>query len=381
MSKLRILVICLANANSDPRPNRMIKCLKNEYVVTAASSARYDDPEIKSILLEGKTKSFGKKLKRLMLNLVGSYDALYSDDIYLSLIENLKCEDYSIIVAHDLIFLPILKKYKKNAKVIFDAREYYPRQFEDKILWKLIHGKKYRYLCRNYLKVAETCVTVSNGIAKEYQKEYGITCDILYSWPDYYDLRPTPINSSKIRIIHHGNAFPSRKIEKMIELMSYVDGRYELDLMLVNKDKKYYKKLQQLASKIVNVNIINPVPFSDIVPFTNQYDIGLYLTEPGNFNVRHMLPNKFFEFIQSRLMVAIGPSIEMKSLVNKYDLGLVAEDFNPKSLANLLNKLDVSQIEKFKNNSDKLAHQFNAPQNCDYIRGLISNMLNCSRVN
>ena len=49
----------------------------------------------------------------------------------------------------------------------------------------------------------------------------------------------------------------------------------------------------------------------------NDYDVGLYLLPPTNFNQRYALPNKFFEFIQGRLAIAIGPSPEMAKLVER----------------------------------------------------------------
>ena len=37
-----------------------------------------------------------------------------------------------------------------------------------------------------------------------------------------------------------------------------------------------------------------------IVRTINQFDLGVYLLPPVNFNSAHALPNKFFEFIQAR---------------------------------------------------------------------------------
>jgi hypothetical protein len=57
------------------------------------------------------------------------------------------------------------------------------------------------------------------------------------------------------------------------------------------------------------------------------------------FNLKYILPNKFFEFIQARLAVAIGPSVEMKRLVKEWDCGIVAANFEAKSMAAEINRL------------------------------------------
>ncbi|MBK7701065.1 MAG: hypothetical protein IPJ39_21260 [Saprospiraceae bacterium] len=86
----------------------------------------------------------------------------------------------------------------------------------------------------------------------------------------------------------------------------------------------------------------------NIVNFISKYDIGLYILEPTNFNNGMALPNKMFEFIQARLAIAIGPSPEMKSLVEEYNLGVVSADFDSKGLAISLNNLTHQNIIDFK---------------------------------
>jgi hypothetical protein len=113
----------------------------------------------------------------------------------------------------------------------------------------------------------------------------------------------------------------------------------------------------------------------EIVPFTNQYDIGLFLVPPTNFNLEHTLPNKFFEFIQARLAVAIGPSIEMKKIVEEYDCGVVSSDFTPKTLAKQLNALTTEKITYYKNQSHKAASVLNADTNRRRIKEIVSELI------
>ena len=83
---------------------------------------------------------------------------------------------------------------------------------------------------------------------------------------------------------------------------------------------------------------------------TRDYEIGLFLLEPTNFNYRHALPNKFFEFVQARLVVAIGPSPEMSKLVRTFDCGIIADDFTPVALARALSIQTPDTINRFKHN-------------------------------
>ena len=45
------------------------------------------------------------------------------------------------------------------------------------------------------------------------------------------------------------------------------------------------------------------------------------------------MPNKFFEYIQARIVPAIGPSPEMARIAREWDCGIVADDYTPEALA------------------------------------------------
>jgi len=76
---------------------------------------------------------------------------------------------------------------------------------------------------------------------------------------------------------------------------------------------------------------------------------------PSNFNHRHALPNKLFEFIQARLAVAVGPSPDMAELVKAHEIGVVSPNFTPQSFAATLNKLRLEDIDGYKANAHKAA--------------------------
>jgi hypothetical protein len=113
----------------------------------------------------------------------------------------------------------------------------------------------------------------------------------------------------------------------------------------------------------------------ELVSMANAYDVGLFLLPPNNLNRRYALPNKFFEFVQARLAVAVGPSPEMAALVRRHGLGVVAADFTPEALAAELNSLDADQIAGFKLASDAAACELSAERNAEAILSAIDTAL------
>ena len=392
MTKKNILIVCAADPQRNPRPNRMIRWLKDEHNVTVIGqnqiqmdgiesdgfsnvssetksvSEKQAEKKWKTVLamrypkvfyILGSVKFFGEALlqtpaKRISFELEGTK----------ALRAAMKSRRFDLIISHDLSLLPFVWDIKSaDTKILLDAREYYPRNYDDEWRWRLLEKRFNTYLCKNYLKRCDKVITVSEGLAQEYAREFRVEPEVIMSMPDYQAIQPVESKTDKVRLIYHGHAGHSRRTEVMIEMMDYLDDRFSLDLMLMETQDAYWQKIVTMTAERKNVKIIPPVPMNEIIRFTNRYDIGLFLVPPTNFNLTYTLPNKFFEFIQARLAIAIGPSIEMKRLVEKYDCGVVSRDFDPRSLAEELNKLTVEEIMKYKGNSHKAAGELNAEVN------------------
>src|SRR5258706_431924 len=103
----------------------------------------------------------------------------------------------------------------------------------------------------------------------------------------------------------------------------------------------------------------------------NEYDIGVFLLPPVNFNYQHALPNKIFEFVQARLAIVTTPNPEMKNLINTYNLGKTSMDYRPKSMAEAIMEV-AGKIPYFKSQADKHARELSAENNYRLIRELVS---------
>ncbi len=221
----------------------------------------------------------------------------------------------------------------------------------------------------------EAVMTVSEGIAREYEKNFKIKPVVITNAAEHRNIDPSPVKDGTVRLIHHGNATRPRKIESMIEMMADLDGRFSLDLMLMPMDRRYLQELKHRAQRVANVRIQEPVTMQQIVKTINAYDVGIYILEPTTFNFRHALPNKLFEFIQARLAVAIGPSIEMADIVRRSDCGVIAPDFAPRSMAKTLSGLTRDKLEYYKKQSHKAAYPLSSQPNMERLGQLVEEVL------
>lgn len=387
-SNIHILVMCLADPSGDPRPRRVIElCNKMGYSVSVASHPIkgdldiYEHFEIPVLQIHGFTR-FIRWIKTGLL-LFTAYVLKYKK--FYVLCNNMRYgllglsnkikSNYNAVIVEDLQLLPLAFQIRSNGKILFDAREYYPRQKEDEFKFHIFEKPIRTWLCNEYLKKCDRIITVSNGLAKEYKKEFDVTMQVIRSTPNYTDFSVKPCDKSVIRMVHHGGANRNRKIERMIELMNLLDDRFTLDLYLT-KNHTYINWLKAKAKKNKRVRFCDPVPYSDILPMLNKYDIGLYLLQPTGFNTTYCLPNKLFEYIQARLAVAIGPSPDMSEIVDAYQCGIVSPNFNPEAMAECLSRLTLDDIDQMKQNSDKAAKELCFEEESKKLSSIIAEFLN-----
>ena len=366
--KKQLLILCFSNLKRDPRVYRQISFLKEspDYILTAAG---WKDPEIENVKfcsISSPPKAFTTRALNVIYLKSKQFEQYYwSSYPVQDALKQLENTKFDLIIANDLNTLPLALKLasKHKSKVLLDAHEYQPRLLDDRLLFRFFFQEYWDYICRQYLPHVDGMITVCPGIAKEYNKVYGVQCDVLTNAPFYELLNPSPVDATSIRMIQHGAINKSRKMEKMILLMDLLDERFTLDFMVIPNDLDYLQKLKQLAKSRTRVSFRNPVPMPEIAKTINEYDIGLYLLAPDGFNKRMALPNKLFEFIQARLAVAIWPSPEMARVVEETKCGVVAKEFTIEAMAKALNNLSAEDIQKLKHNSHQAASTLCAETN------------------
>lgn len=301
------------------------------------------------------------------------YDRLYwTHPAHVIASERLGRVDVDVVVANDLNALPVA--IRLGRPVVFDAHEYAPGQFADIAWWRLLIAPYSRWLSRHYIPQAASMTTVSTGIADAYQRDAGVRSTVVTNAPPYAGLAPTPVHEP-IRILHHGGAQPGRGLEEMVRVGHLLDERFTLDFVLVEASPGYRDQLIRQSKRNPRIRFLEPWPMGSLVERANDYDIGMFLLPPINVQRRFALPNKFFEFVQARLAIAIGPSPEMASIVEGRACGIVADDFAPETLAAAIRGLTTSSIATFKEASDVAARELSAESNREAFLRLVDQAL------
>lgn len=320
---MKLVIISFLSNNSDPRSaprvQNIISAIESDSHIIVLNKY-IEDKKLKNVYY----KKFNFKIpKSIILFLFLFYFKLMFQKL--------------VIIVHHLDYLPVFIKLNRifQGFLIVNCHEYYPEESPDDSTYNLRQHK----LASIYLKKCDYCLIVNNTIREMYIKNYDLDPDksmAFYNSKKYIEsskLNITKRDKDKTRLIHHGLALRGRRLEEMIHAMEFLPSNYELTLMLVERDTEYMESLHELAKNNTRIRFKKPVDYNSIIYEISDYNIGVYYLDNSVSNHEYASPNKLFEFIQARLPVVTTPNYEMKNLIQKYQLGVVAKDFSVSSFA------------------------------------------------
>ena len=373
-----ILIISFSSIQHDARVSRQIEFLKSSNKLTVAAFDFTPNSEINYIQISRPNLSIQNKLILAFFLFFRfhniAYKMLYGHP---SLKKKIGQESFDLIIANDIESLPLAFQLGLTERVILDAHEYAPRQFEDKLSWRIFFQPLNISICKKFIGKVSAMTTIGKGIAEEYKKNFECDPVVINNATWHNEINPAFNTSNKIRLIHHGVATVSRHLENMIEMMRFLDDRFTLDLMLVipemasSKTRNYISYLRNLAHRDSRINFLPAVKSDEVIPVINQYDVGIIIVPSVNFNYANGLPNKLFEFIQAKLAICVGPIPEIAEIVKSYDIGIANDNFDPKEVASKLSKITNDHLIRFKTNCVKASAELSAEKNSILFNELV----------
>ncbi|MGI9191232.1 MAG: glycosyltransferase [Chitinophagaceae bacterium] len=361
-----LLIVTQRTLHTAPRVIREIEALQADFkihTIGITAPKQTVQSHMHSAFLKESTafKAF-RKLRRVLLNRYIARTHIQKSKLRRveKLLHDIKP---AIVICHECFDVPYFAalKEKYGFKLVFNAHEYYPLEFDERpdwaSTWQLYYEDLYRQILPHVDLLVNVCDSIREKCLEVFQKD-----SLVIPNASFYDACEASPVHQPLQLIHHGGAIPSRKIEEMIAMMGLLGPQYELSLMLMPSVPDYFEQLKAQAAGMPNVRFIETVPFHQIVKTLNQYDLGIYILPPSSFNNAIALPNKLYEFIQAKLAVAIGPSPEMARVVREHQVGMVANDFSAKALADMIRTQTPTQWATFKANAEQAAQKLSAEQ-------------------
>ncbi|MDU7692905.1 MAG: glycosyltransferase [Helicobacter sp.] len=335
-----------------PRPFRLFEMLKNDYkisIIQRAGNAQnpscltleFDVPKSAKDRSKAENELLIKNCKEGNFNeLIFTKNRAKIMDFW-DIIEQQNGPISGIFVC-DIVLLPFALLYKKssqkNVKILIDLREFYPKQSLDPI-WQESLGAFFSHLCKNYLKEIDFSISVSPKICSKYA-EFGLKPRLFYSLPPRFSIRQNyakkHFKNKKINIIYHGFLSRERNAQMLLKIAKLLPNTFHLYIMGQSNEKGLFENLQKSSKFHKNISFLEMVKMQEIIPFCARFDIGILTLSPNNFNHAHAIPNKFFEYFASKLVVVSTPQSALKELIYRYKIGKTSKHFSAHSLASAI---------------------------------------------
>lgn len=254
-------------------------------------------------------------------------------------------KDFCLCIAHDLpAILPayIVAKMKR-VPIVFRMHELYTEGKEGRIFY-------WRYLEKYFWKHVDGVIVPNKERAEFLIKKYGQPkkLRVIMNVPPY----SKPIKANKFRkflkkkgilnmsnikiILYAGGLSWDRSAEELIDSgKSFLTDNIIIILMGWGEDN-YLRKLKE---KIINLKLDKkvflhpPVSYTEVMEYISSADIGVVLYKPIEKNAYYCASHKMFDYIMCGKPVIASNSPPLKNLIEKKNIGICVDPFNPKSIA------------------------------------------------
>jgi len=280
--------------------------------------------------------------------------------IYLAWIKEVSnyVKDFDILHCNDLNTLPIAfiakQFHNKNIKVIYDAHEY-----ETETIGLNKTTKKVVKVAEKFLiKYADSIITVSNQIANEYKKLYPNIKKpaLVLNTPKYKKVekkdifrKTLNIDENKTIFLYQGGLTRGRGIEILLQTFIELHNNNNSAVIVFMGYGELEERIKETSKKYKSIYFHQAVAPEILLDYTSSADFGISTIEDSCLSYRYSLPNKIFEYLMAEIPVIVSNLPEMKNLIEKYKVGVVAKENTPKGLKEAIEKalkLNKKEIEK-----------------------------------
>lgn len=362
---MRVCDVVLNSIWYDPRVRKqIIEYRDNGVEVTAVGlkCPRYDAEKVKLIpceativaidpLYDGQQHGIFRKIKREYLRIKGIRDAIIG-------------YQPEIIHANDLNALipAYLAKQKLGCRLVYDSHEINVENYTSnrKSAFAGIMKTVERYL----VKRVDLMVCVSHAAADYFANEYTIKKPMVVTNCSLKKetLTKQPQKHLGFEIINHGQFYPSRGYEEMIEAAELVKQYTDIRICVRGFGRMEESMRGRVKEKsIKNFIFYPPVSVEQLIPEAACSHVGVAITKPVCLNFKLSVSNKLFEYAAAGLPVIMSDIPEHRYLNERYQFGIILADDSPNALADAIIQLyeGVDVYNKLAENAKRMSLEVN----------------------
>jgi glycosyltransferase involved in cell wall biosynthesis len=313
--------------------------------------------------LKGSLSISDRKYKTKRFQLFFTKGPLFYLEFNLRLFIYLLFHKTTLLVSNDLdtLLANYLASKFKSIKLVYDTHEYFTEvpELVENPTKQQIWLKLEKWVFPNLRNV----YTVNESIAKIYSEKYKVPVHVIRNIaPNFVSSenksrKNLGLPQDKFIIIIQGSGINKRRgAEEAVDAMNYIEN--SLLLIIGSGDVLDELKLkvekQQLTEKVL---FLPKMPYSEMMQYTMNADLGLAIDHTDSLNHKLALPNKLFDYIQAEIPVLATEIVEIEKIIEKYKIGFILhEGLTASFLADKISEIRSNysdQIDELKINLKK----------------------------
>ncbi len=232
----------------------------------------------------------------------------------------------------------IISKLKK-IKRVYDAHELFTEMKE--VMRRPVIHKFWKTIERNFVPAFKNGYTVSNSIALEFTRRYGVHYALIQNCP-YLREWTRPTEKKRNIILYQGAVNEARGLEWLIPAMQHVDA-----ILYIYGTGNFLQQTQKLIREynlVHKVFLHAPVSPSELTAVTQKAYIGINLVENAGLNQYYSLANKFFDYIHSGIPQVTMEFPEYEKINHEFEVAVLIKTITEKSISEAINLLLTDNI-------------------------------------
>jgi glycosyltransferase involved in cell wall biosynthesis len=245
--------------------------------------------------------------------------------------------------------LPALGRLRRRhgGRTIYDSRDIYlhARLFDRMAApWRRL----YRWIERRWARSADAVMTVNDAYADILVEVLGVARPlVVMNCPELWvppEPRPNLIRerlglpASSAVVLYQGNLMTERGIEQSMDAILEVPDA-TLVLMGYGGGRDEYAALAAGSKYAGRVQLIDPVPPDELLPWTASADILVMAIQPTTLNHRFTTPQKLFEALAVGVPVVASDLPGMARIVNATGCGVLCDPTSPAAIADAIRSI------------------------------------------
>ncbi len=267
-----------------------------------------------------------------------------------------------MVNCHSLTALPlcVVLAIVHSCPLVYEPHELETETIDSRGLRRFVTKLVERLL----IKRATRVITVSESIARWYEREYSLSsADAILNVPPRRTVEVVPgphfrdslgLGPDALVFIYQGVLWQDRGVLVLMEAFKRVEQYKHVVFMGFGPAED---QIKEAAASYPNIHFHGPVPPDEVVDYAARADVGVEPLIPASLSYTSTLSNKIFTYLQARLPVVVSDLPELSRLVDRYDCGWKVDNAVD-SIVDLLSSLDKDSIEARSKGVDRAAEEF-----------------------